>query len=354
MSSDSNGQDGPSIDAGDTNRRSLLKAAGAMASAGALGSLAGCAGGGGSTPTPRRIVETRVVRETVEGEERTVIQTRVRERTRVVEKQAEDNVVSFWSANAVETPILTEYYRKELREFEQIHDNKIIVNMQGLSYNNLKTKYATTVEAGAGIPDLAEAGTFGLEQFHNGNVLETSSLMEEDPDLPHQIVKAHQEAALFRDDWWAVFNHSFGQNNFAILNSAFKAVGIQDPHEEMQTWTQVRRAFNKVQNQKPGNVQFAHEVTGTTFDVEQYWGKARTSYKDGVDPWLDVTGDMGTFKNPYIKVNNEPRTDGMILNNIDLGQKYSSPQHPNRSDEECYPLMVQGTLASQMYGTGVN
>ena len=327
-----------------TKRRDFMKIA-SVASAGALGTLAGCSGqssdGSAQTATDSPTQDTDTSTDSDSESTQTDSGDGGEEGAAVL---------SYWSSIAAETPPLKEYYVNGMREFEKINDKKILVNLQALSHSNLKNKFVTAIEAGAGVPDMALSGTFGLQQFHNGNVIDHGPYIEETEGLPEDWAATQHAAGQYRDKWWAAGTTSLGSTQWGIVNEPFKQIGIENPHEELKTWTQMRRALDKIKSET--SYRFPYEVTGTSGDVEAYWGNARTSFQDGVDPWLDVT-DQGSYEEPYIKPNNDDRTDGMMINEIELGENYSSPGHPSRGDEDVYPMMLQGQVASQAYSAGV-
>jgi hypothetical protein len=327
-----------------TKRRDFVKFAG-VASAGALGTLAGCAGsdgGGGGTDTA---TDTPTETDSSDGGGGGT------DTATATESGSEGPaVVKYWSSIAAETPPLNKYYKKKMREFEEIKNKETLVDIQALSHSNLKTKFVTTIEAGGGVPDLALSGSFGLQQYRNGNVIDHGPYIEETEGLPDNWTNSQVEAGQYRGEWWAAGTATLGNTMSTIVNEPFKQIGISNPHEELQTWTDFRRALIKVGEET--DYDFPYEVTGVEGDVEAYWGSAHTAYTDGTDPWMDVE-DQGSPDNPYIKVDGTDRTDGMIYNEIELGEEFSSPKHPTRGDEGVYPLMLNGKIASHAYGGSV-
>ena len=310
-----------------------------LAGAGALGALAGCAnGGGGNEETPN-------------GAEGTGDGTASGGEGGTGEQNNSDGggqgsiKLTYWSSIGAETPNLKEYFTQGMRDFEETKDGNITVDLQILSHSNLTSKFATTVDSGSGVPDYAMTGTFGLQQYRSGNVIDHGPYIEETDGLPDDWSAAQQESARYRDEWWAAGAPAMGSTQFGIMVDAFNEVGIEEPGQ-LETWTDMRRAFDKIQ--EAGTYDHAYQVTGTPGDVEAYWGNARTAYTEGRDPWFD-TEEEGSNEEPYIRVNHSDRTDGMMLNEYDLGQAYSSPGHPTSGDEDTYPMMLQGTLASQAY-----
>ena len=319
----------------DINRRGVMKLAGA-ASAGALGSLAGCTGGTNDDGNSQNTDDTKsnnANTDTKAGDG----------------GQQESVTVSYWSGKAAETPKLKQYFKDGMKTFEE-QNSKIKVDMTVLAWDQLNQKYITTMQSGTNPPDLASAGTYGLEMFQNGKVAELSSYMEGDPDLPEKWTPAMQEATEYQDKQWAAGIGGLNTTVFGLRSDIFRdAAGIQNPEKELNTWTQVRRAFEKI---KKNTDSHAYEVTGVQSDVEAYWGNARTSYTGGTDPWIDVE-NKGSTDNPHVKPGNAPRTDGMIKNNIDLGATYSTDKHPSRGDEGVIPLFVKGDVASFGYSLSV-
>lgn len=317
-----------------TRRRSFMKLAGA-AGTGALGALAGCSsngsnGGGGDNGGGGSNGSNAQSNSGNGGSQESVS-------------------ISFWSAIAAETPSLKNYFSKGMTQFEKIHDQKIKVDMQVLSHDDLKKKYATTVDAGSGIPDVAMSGSFGLEQFQNGNVIDHGPYIEETDGLPDNWAKAQKESGKYRGKWWAAGAPAVGSTQWCLKTDAFKAAGVSGP-EDLETWTDMRRTLDKIKQK--GDVKYAYEVTGVYNDVEAYWGNAHTAYTDGTDPWFD-TDDKGSPNKPYIRVNHADRTNGMMLNEYDLGKAYSSPGYPSTGDEDTYPKILNGTIASQAYSCSI-
>ncbi|MFC4552869.1 MULTISPECIES: ABC transporter substrate-binding protein [Halorussus] len=310
-----------------------MKLAGGV-SAGALGALAGCAGQSNDGKKTDGEGNANSKDDTAANKDG---------------GQQESVTVSYWSGKAAETPQLKQYFQKGMKTFEK-QNSKVKVDLSVMSWDQLNQKYITTMQSGTNPPDLAAAGTYGLEMFQNGKVAELSTFMEGDSDLPEKWTPAMQEATDYRGKQWAAGIGGLNTTVFALRSDIFRnAAGIQNPEKELKTWTQMRRALDKIKKNTDAH---AYEVTGTQADVEPYWGNARTAYTGGTDPWIDVE-DKGSSKDPHVKPGKAARTDGMIKNNIDLGKAYSTDKHPSRGDEGVIPLFVRGDIASYGYSLSV-
>ncbi|WP_435185618.1 ABC transporter substrate-binding protein [Halobellus sp. EA9] len=259
--------------------------------------------------------------------------------------------VSYWSGKAAENSSLQQYFKEGMQTFEDQHSN-INVDLNILAWGQLTQKYITTMQSGTSPPALASAGTYGLEMFRNGAVEDLSTYMEGDPDLPEKWTPTMQESTDYRGQRWAGGIGAINTTHLGLNVSLFKEhTDVQAPEEDLNTWTQLRRALDQIQ-EGTGDGVYPYEVTGTQADVEAYWGAARTAYTGGTDPWIDVT-DQGSPENPVVKPGQTERTDGMIKNNIDLGEQYSSGGYPSRGDEGVLPMLVNDKVAAYNYGVSV-
>lgn len=323
------------------SRRNILKVTGGLTSAGALGALAGCTGdgsgdgddggdggteagdggggtvaiGGGDTETE---TEAEAPPETTEG------------------GGQETATIQFLSGLAAESSATKEHVQSGVTDFESRRGN-VEVNLQVVSYGDRNEKISSTV-AGGNAPDLAESGALGINFFQDGRVVDHGSYIEETEDLPESWTKATREAARFRGEWWSAGQNRQGTTMMCVRPKLFKSAGVSDP-SQFETWTGFRRAVQKVHEEHPDTIAF--EETGAKFDLECYWGEARTAYTEGADPW--VRGDP---ENPEVLVGEADRTDGMIKNTLDLAQSYSSDGAADRNDEEIPPLMLTDKVAS--------
>lgn len=322
----------------EVSKRTVLQAAGGMAATGALGALAGCTGSDDGSST-----DTDSGSDSGSGNSSNDSSSDG--------GQQESVTVSYWSGKAAETSALQNYFEEGMQTFEDQNSN-INVDLNVLEWDQLSERYITTMQSGTNPPALASVGTYGLEMFRNGSVQELSTYMEGDSDLPEKWTPTMKEATNYRGDRWSGGIGAINTTHLGLHVGLFKEhTDVEQPAEDLKTWTQLRRALNQIQ-ENTGNDVYPYEVTGVQSDVEAYWGAARTAYTDGTDPWLDVT-DQGSPDDPVIKVDQNERTDGMILNNIDLGAEYSSPGHPTRGDEDVAPMLVNDQVASYNYGMSV-
>jgi len=311
-----------------TSRRRLLKVTGGLAGTGALGALAGCTGesgggdGGDGSGTEasdgREDTETAGATETPEG------------------GSQETATIQFLSGLAAESGATRDHVKSGVADFESRQEN-VEVNLEVVSYGDRNNKLSSTVGAG-NAPDLAESGALGINFFRDGKVVDHGSYIEETADLPDNWTAATQETAQYRGEWWSAGQNRQGTTMMCVRPKLFKSAGVSDP-SQFETWTGFRRAIEKVDEEHPDTIAF--EETGAKFDLECYWGEARTAYTEGADPWL-----RGDPENPEVLVGQADRTDGMIKNTLDLAQSYSSAGAADRNDEEIPPLMVTDQVAS--------
>ncbi|WP_143423239.1 extracellular solute-binding protein [Halegenticoccus soli] len=300
-------------EAGETSRRTFLKATTAATSAGALGALTGCldslsggGGGGGSETT----------------------------------------TVSFLSAQAAENADIQSHFQDSMKTFEEKNEN-VKVDLQTASYGDIKSKLSSTVSSG-NPPAFAESGSGGLQYFFNDKIPDHSKYIEETDGMPDDFTSANQEAAKFRGEYWSAGAMRHTNSNLGIRPKLFSQVGVQNPMEELSTWSGFLDAIQKIDQQTDA---IAYEETGVYNDLESYWGYARTAYTGGTDPWL-----RGDPKDPTVVVANENhddqgKTDGMIKTCVKLADQFSSPEAASRGDEEIPSLMVTGKVASFTYAT---
>jgi ABC-type glycerol-3-phosphate transport system substrate-binding protein len=324
----------------DSERRDLLKAAGTLTATGSLSALAGCSAGdgdgdGGGTETGGGDTETTTSggdTETTAGDDSSMQET---------------VTISYWSSIPTANAEARQWFPKSLKNFEQKQDGNVTVTLQPVTPSGLLDQIRSAVAAG-NVPDLAEGGSLGTTLLEDGVTIDHTPYAEES-NYPDGTVDLCNIGAKYRDKWFASGVDSTAAYMMGLRPKFFKQVGIDDPMEQLQTWTDVRRAYDEVKSEFP-NVQ-AHEVTGKWNDLEVYWTEAHTSYQDGTDPWLDVR-DQGSYDDPYVKIGENPRTDEMIRNNIDLAQSYSSASAAQRTDEEIPSLMLTDRVASFHYGLG--
>lgn len=295
-------------DASEASRREFLKITEGLAGAGALGTLAGCIGGSdgddsGGSPTSG-------------GTETATIQ--------------------FLSGLAAESSATKDHVNSGVRDFES-KKGDVKVDLQVTSYSDLGNKISSTVQA-ENPPDLAESGSTGITFFQQDKVVDHGSYIEGTENLPDSWTKATQETARYRGEWWSAGQNRQGTTMLAVRPKLFKSAGVEDP-SQLATWTGFRRAIEKVDGEHEDA--WAFEATGAPNDLESYWGEARTAYTSGEDPWI-----RGDPENPDVQVGKNDQTDGMIKNTIDLAKTYSSPDAPQRNDEEIPPLMLTDRVGS--------
>jgi ABC-type glycerol-3-phosphate transport system substrate-binding protein len=323
----------------------MLKTTGGFAGAGALGALAGCTGdggdggdgddggsGGGGTDGGGQTVNigggtTRAGDDTA---------TEAGDDTATEGGGGETATISFLSGLAAESGATRDHVESGLSEFESMQGN-VEVSLTVASYSDLGNKISSTVAAG-NAPDVAESGANGISFFQDGKVVDHGSYIEATDDLPDNWTAATRETALFRGQWWSAGQNRQGTTMMCVRPKLFKSAGVDDP-SQFETWTGFRRAIEAVDEEHPDT--HAFEATGAKFDLEAYWGEARTAYTEGADPWI-----RGDPDDPEVLVGEADRTDGMIKNTIDLAKSYSSDSAPSRNDEEIPPLMLTDRVAS--------
>jgi ABC-type glycerol-3-phosphate transport system substrate-binding protein len=320
-----------------TTRRDVLRAAGTVTSAGALGALAGCTGSGGggdggdgaSTATPD------------DGATAEPEPTGTETETAAEGGGSESVTIRFFSGLAAESSLTKEHFQDRLGDFESREGN-VTVDLVAMSYGDISQKLSSVVQSDP--PDLAESGSAGIQYFLNDEVVDHGAYIEADADLPDNWTAATHEAAKFRGEWWATGQNRHNVTLLTVRPKLFKEVGVSDP-SEIATWTGFRRAVEAIDEQFPDTI--AYEETGVFNDLESYWGQARTAYTDGADPWI-----RGDPDDPEVLIGNEPRTDGMIRNCVDMARTYSSEESAQRADEEIPPLLLTDRVASMTSGIG--
>lgn len=254
---------------------------------------------------------------------------------------SESVTVTFWSFLAAENAQTQEHFNSSMKTFEEKKGN-VTVNLQAMNSSDLTGKIASTVNSG-NAPDLSEHGSAGLEFYLNDQAADHAAYFEE-TGLAEEYTQANVDSAKFRGEFWTGGGNRHLTSLLAVRPKMFKDVGVSDP-SGLETWTDFRRALEKIDEQN-SNVH-AYEETGTPNDLESYWGQARTAFTEGEDPWID-----GDPTDPNVKPGDNPRTDGMIKNCVDLARTYSSSESASRGDEEIPSLMLTDRVASFTYGLG--
>jgi len=324
----------------DTERRDLLKTAGAVTATGTLGALAGCTGGDGGDGNS---TDTDGGSDDGDGGN-----TGDNGSSDGGDSSGQEAVtISYWSDIPTANSEARQWFPESIKNFEEKKDGNVKVELQPVTPSGLLDQIRSAVSAG-NPPDLASGGSLGAQLLNDGVTIDHTPYAEES-NYPDGTVDLCNIGATYRGTWFASGVDSTAAYTMGLRPKFFKEIGIEDPKEELQTWTDVRRAYDQISEQFPDV--YAHEVTGKWNDLEVYWTEAHTSYQGGEDPWLDVQ-DQGSYDDPYIKIGQEPRTDEMIRNNIDMAQSYSSPQSAQRTDEEIPSLMLTDQVASFHYGLG--
>lgn len=286
----------------DKTRRDFMKLAGAT---GATGALAGCSGGdnNGSSDSSSD-----------GGSQETVS-------------------VNFWSATAAEGPDYRPFFEESLNNFEEKNSN-ITADMQLVSFGDVQQRLSAAV-GGGNAPDMVEGGSAALPYFLNDEIPNHDPYIQE-TDLVDNWDQSMVDTAQFRGSYWSGGGARAGAPMLAIRPKFFRGF-IDDPNEALATRTGFRRAVERVQ-QENQNI-FAYEANATQNDLEYFWGKARSAYTDGTDPWLG-----GDPTSPEVRVTDD-RTQGMIKDEIDMANAYSSSNASQRADEEQPGLMMTDRVA---------
>jgi ABC-type glycerol-3-phosphate transport system substrate-binding protein len=302
------------------SRRTFVKGTGATAATGALGALAGCSsggnndnnGGGGNNDGGGG---------------------------------SGSNTIQFISGMAAENSDIRNHYQESMKDFQE-KNGSVKVNLQAVSYGDIKTKLSSTVNAG-NPPAIAEGGALGLKFFNQGKVPNHKPFYEKTKGMPDNLTAANKESAQFRGDYWSGGAQRHTNTNLGINVQAFKKAGVSNPKKDLATWSDFYGYLEKIDKNQDI---IAWEETGVYNDLESYWGEARTAYTGGTDPWI-----RGDPKDPDIIVGSDhkdaPKTDGMVKNCINLAKKFSSKKSASRGDEEIPSLMLTDRVASFMYAT---
>jgi hypothetical protein len=238
-----------------------------------------------------------------------------------------------------------------MQMFAEQHDRVSQVDFQQLTLGGMEQKYIGAIDAG-NAPDLGDTGDLGISFFRQGQSLDHGPFVEESENLPEDWLQGTLDTVKFRGSYWGGGPSALGVHGITLRPNFFKeAADIQNPREELATWSDFRSALDQIDEQFPDV--YAYEETGTPLDLETYWSYARTAYTDAEDPWLDVT-DGGSPEDPAVKVGEVDATDGMIKQCFDLTETYSSSQAPDMSDEDGSPRLMAGRLASMGGAVGPN
>ena len=255
--------------------------------------------------------------------------------------------IDFLSAQAAENSAIRNHFQQSMQDFQQKSGN-VTVNLQTASYGDIKTKLASTVQGG-NPPALAESGSGGLQFYFNDQLADHSKFFEETEGFPDGLTGPNKEVAQFRGNWWSAGALRHTNSNLGINPKLFSQVGVQNPMEDLATWSQFYDAISAIDEQLDT---IAYEETGVYNDLESYWGQARTAYTGGTDPWI-----RGDPTDPTVVINNQEmsedrrRTDGMIKNCITLANNFSSQETAQRGDEEIPSLLLTQRVASFTYAT---
>jgi len=308
----------------ETTRRDFVKLTTGAASAGAMGALAGCGGNGGGGGDDGGDGGDGGGGDG--GGSETV-------------------TVDFLSANAVENGDIQSHYQSSMEDFAS-KNGSYEVNLQTASYGDIQQSLSSRVQTG-NPPALAESGGLGLQFFRNDQLADHASFMEGTDTLPDDLTAAGQQVAEFRGDYWAVGAMRNTNSNLGIRPKTFSQAGIENPMEDLATWSQFYEALQTIDEEQDI---IAYEETGVPGDLESYWGYARTAYTGGTDPWI-----RGEGSDPTVVIGNEDmeedrqKTDGMIKACVNLADEFSSAEASQRGDEDIPALMISGRVASFNY-----
>ena len=311
-------------DPGETTRRDLMKGVSAATATGALGALAGCSGNGGGGGGGGGS-----------------------ENGGSGQSSGQESVtIDYWSQFPTANPEVRKWYPTSLKRFEKMQDGKVNVQLTGVTPSGMLKKVRSAVEAG-NPPDLSGRGELGIDLYPNGVTIDHSNYVKE-ANYSENMSQSAVGGAKFRDVWISMGRPASTVWMVGMRPKFFKQVGIDNPMDQLSTWTDYRRALEKIKKNN-SNV-WAYEATGAWNDLETYWAEAHTSFK-GDDPWMD-TQDKGTPKDPHVKIGQNPKTDGMIKNTVDIANAYSSKQAGSRGDEEIPSLLFTDRVGSYHYGLG--
>jgi|GEM_PF-2948529 len=313
-------------------RRSLIKTTGALAGAGAMGSLAGCSGspddGDGTddgTPTDTDSGGGNDNGGNNDG------------------GGGESVTVEFWSGTAAENTALTDHFNDSMENFESMKDGDVEVDIQPIPFSEIVSSLNSAV-SNDNAPHVAQSGGAGIQFYLNDAAVDHGPYIEETDGLPENWADFSNEAAQYRGNWWAGGTEGANNTMLTIRPQIFKDAGYDDP-SELETWTDFTRALEDIQEQRP-NVN-PYEESGVWNDLESYWGQAQTSFTDGDDPWL-----RGDPDDPEVLMGQGGPTDGMIKACIDRANTFSSPNTASRTDEEMPALMLSNRVGANTTGFG--
>lgn len=315
------------------SRRRFMRSAAAVTTAGALGGLAGCTGGGDSEGSGGGggATDSGSDSDTDSGSD---------------SSGSESVTIDYLNAQAAENSSIKKHFQESLKAFEEKHGN-VTVKMQTASYGDIRSKLASTVSSG-NPPTIAESGGGGLQFYLDGDVPDHTPFIEKTDSLPGDYTAANLESAKYRGEFWSAGGMRNTNSNLGINPKLFSQVGVSDPMTELSTWSGFLDAVQRIDEQTDA---IGYEETGVPGDLESYWGYARTAYTGGTDPWMRQSDDPD---NPTIVVANEDhedrgKTDGMIKTCVKMAKEFSSSESAQRGDEEIPSLMLTGKVASFNY-----
>ena len=320
------------------SRRDVLKATSAMGAAGAMGALAGCTGGDGGDGGGDGGDGGDGGGDGGDGGDDTPPATAGDGGDGGGSETVE---ISYLSAEAAENSLTPDQFKKSIGRFEDQYGN-VSVNLQTASYGDIKQQISSRV-SGGNPPVLAEFGSAGIELWQNGDVPDHAPFIESSENFPDGWSDAGRATAEFRGSFWNGSSMRHSVSNLGIRPKMYSQVGVEDPHEDLATWSQFWEHTSAVAEEFDT---FAYEKTGVYNDLEDYWGEARTGHTGGEDPWI-----RGDPTDPDLQIGNNPSTDGMIEHTLALAQEFSSPESASRGDEEIPSLMLTDRVASFTYMT---
>lgn len=316
--SDEHGNDGQT-------RRNVLKTAGSLTGAGAMGALAGCSGDQ-PTETPDQGTE---------GSDDTPTETSG--------GSGEQLTLQFWSGTAAENTALTDHFNESMQNYESMQDGNVRVDIQPIPFSEIVSSLQSAV-SNNNAPHVAQSGGAGIQFFENNAAIDHGSYIEETDGIPENWATFSTEAQQYRGSWFAGGTEGANNTMLTLRPQLWKDAGYDDPSEFTETWTDFTRAVQDLSEQRP-NV-FAYEESGAWNDLESYWGQAQTAFQ-GEDPWL-----RGDPDDPEILVGQGGPTDGMIRACVDRAQSFSSPNVASRTDEEMPALFLSNRAAANTTGFG--
>ena len=325
---------------GAATRRRFVKT-GAAAAGSVMGALAGCMGGSGGGESGGNENRGGTTTSGTTSSDGTITSSGSRNGSGSG-GGSESVTISFLSATVVENNKVSKLFKDSMSRFENQHGN-ISIDLTGASYNSIQNKLGSTVSAG-NAPAIAEAGTLAIQYFRSGEVPDHGQWYEGSDNIPEGFTQLNKDVSSFRGEWWCGGAVNGSARGMGIRPKLLSQVGVTDPIADLKTWSDTRDVIDRLDQKFPDAT--AWEETGAPADLESYWGEARTAFTNGDDPWI-----RGDPTDPEVLIGQEPRTDGMVKNCIDLADQYSSSDVAGRSDENLPGLLLTDRVAMHPHGT---